>query len=108
MAAFKPGIFFFSGIEHSIDFMCCDCEPLPLTLARAELWPATPSHPRLAFTFSLLDWAEALLLESQVALKDFCSSLYLRCPVKVFEVLPVVQKSSLSKLLFCHAEEGHV
>ena len=26
--------------------------------------------------FGLLDWAEALLLEFQVAMKDFCTALY--------------------------------
>ena len=38
-----------------------------------------PKRPHLEFTFELLDWAEALLLECQVALKDFCSALYLKC-----------------------------
>ncbi len=66
--------------------LCCDCEPLPITLVRARLWPATPSYPKYAFTFSLLDWAEALLLECHVSLKDFCSALYFRCPYAVAKV----------------------
>jgi len=56
-------------------FAYCGCEALAITLARAELWPATPSNPRCAFSFSLLDLAEGLLLEAQVSLKDFCNSL---------------------------------
>lgn len=66
--------------------MTCGCEPLPVTLTRAQLWPATPHNPHFAFTFSLLDWAEALMLECQVALKDFCNSLKFRCPFNVLKV----------------------
>lgn len=60
--------------------MCCSCEPIAVTLARAELWPATPTNPRFAYTFKLLNWIEALMLECQVSLKDFCQSLKCVCP----------------------------
>ena len=73
-------------MEHKVFFMFCDCEPLAVSLTKAELWPATPHNPRLAFTFPLLDWAEGLMLECQVALKDFCSTLKLICPVQIFKV----------------------
>ena len=63
------------GMEHSIFFVYCTCEALAITLVRAELWPATPTSPKFTFSFALLDWAESLLLEAQVSLKDFCSSL---------------------------------
>lgn len=66
-----------------MSFMCCNCEPIAVTLARAELWPATPTNPRCAFTFNLLDWIEALMLECQVSLKDFCAALRFRCPYHV-------------------------
>ena len=95
------------GMEHNIQFIHCDCEPLPLTMVRANLWPATPQHPRYAFTFNLLDWAEALLLESHVALKDFCNSLYFRCPYPVTKVLCM----SINKTiwyLYLILEEGRV
>lgn len=72
------------GIEHGIDFVCCSCEPLAVTMARARMWPATPHNPRIAFSFELLDWAEALLLECQVALKDFHAALCFKCPY-IFE-----------------------
>ena len=75
-----------AGMEHKICFASCSCEPLPVTMARAELWPATPHNPHFAFTFSLLDWAEALMLECQVALKDFCSSLKFLCPYSALKV----------------------
>ena len=69
----------FSGVEHQLQFISCACEPLPLTLVRARLWRGSAQFPRYAFTFGLLDWAEALLLECQVAMKDFCTALYFKC-----------------------------
>ena len=78
--------YYFVGMEHRIHFTHCSCEALSVTLARAELWPATPRNPRCCFTFGLLDWAEALMLESQVSLKDFCNTLAFRCPQQIPEV----------------------
>lgn len=75
------------GIEHKLHFTRCKCEPLAVTITRAQLWPATPTNPSYAFTFSLLDWAEALMLESQVALKDFCNTLKFKCPFHSLKVL---------------------
>lgn len=71
------------GVERDVMFVCCSCEPIAVTLARAQLWPATPTNPRLAFTFNLLTWMEALILECQVSLKDFCSALKFRCPYSI-------------------------
>ena len=74
-------------------FMCCTCEAISITLSRARLWPATPKNPQLAFTFELLDLIEALMLECQVALKDFCAALKFLCPIKIpdrREVYPAI------------------
>ena len=76
----------YTGEEHNILFVWCACEPLVLTMVRARIWPSTPQRPNLAFTFDLLDWAESLLLECQVALKDFCKALCLKCPHLVKKV----------------------
>lgn len=84
------------GVEHSMRIVCCDCEPLSLTLVRAQLWPESPSYPRYAFSFKLLDWAEALLLECQVSLKDFCRALYFRCPFPTMKVGLVLSFARLS------------
>ena len=73
-------LFYCIGEEYNISFVSCLCEPLVVTMARARLWPSSPQRPHLAFTFELLDWAEALLLECQVALKDFCKALTFKCP----------------------------
>ena len=55
-------------------------------MVRGHIWPATPKHPRLAFSFELLDLAEALVLQCQVSIKDLCNALYFRCPILVFKV----------------------
>ena len=73
-------------MEHTILLSCCDCEPIAVTMARARLWPATAQNPRLAFTFELLDWAEALLYECQIALKDLWAALRYKCPHLVNKV----------------------
>ena len=77
------------GVEHPFTFICCECEPVFITLVRAWLWAASPSYPRYAFRFELLDWAEALLLECQVALKDICQALYFRCPFHSLKVISI-------------------
>ena len=56
-------------------------------MVRARLWPAAPQRPHLAFTFELLDWAEALLLECQVSLKDLCKALCFKCPHLIIKVV---------------------
>ena len=68
------------GVEHNVSLCCCECEPVAVTMARARIWPASPQFPRLAFTFDLLDWLEALLLECQVSVKEFYGALLFKCP----------------------------
>ena len=46
-----------------------------MTLVRLHYWPATPTRPSTAFSFQLLDWIEALLLECQVSLHDVSAAL---------------------------------
>lgn len=70
-------------MEHTINFVCCRCEPVAVTLSRANLWPASPKNPQLAFTFELLNLVEALMLECHVSLKDFCSALKFYCPFMI-------------------------
>lgn len=55
-------------------------------MVRARLWPATAKDPRVAFTFELLDWAEALLYECQVAMKDLLAALQFKCAHLVVKV----------------------
>ena len=74
------------GIEHEIFLVSCECESTAVTMTRARMWPASPLKPRLAFSFDLLNWAEALLLECQVSVNDFCKALNFKCPHLVFKV----------------------
>ncbi len=67
------------GEECDVRLATCACEPLVSTLVKARLWPSASQRPHLAFTFELLDWIEALLLEAQVSLNDFCKALRFKC-----------------------------
>ncbi len=70
-------------------------------MARSQIWPTTPVNPRVGFTFSILDLAEAMLLECQVALKDFCTALKFRCPYYQQSLVSVnVMMNQLPSLLF--------
>ena len=64
------------------------------------IWPASPYFPQLAFTFGIMDWLEALMMECQVALKDFCAALYFRCPFVVKKVIFLCE-CSCNQLLVC-------
>ncbi len=75
------------GEEHNINFTTCACEPFVLTMVRARLWPSSPKRPNIAFSFELLDWMEALLLEAQVTLNDFCNALHFKCQYLVNKVM---------------------
>ena len=66
---------FVIGVQHSITFIFCQCFGEVETLIQFELFPATPKRPTVAFSFQLLDYLEALLLECQVAVSDFTAAL---------------------------------
>ena len=72
-------------MEHKVKFICCDCEATSITLVRAGLWPASPKNPQVAYTFELLNVMEALMLECQVSLKDFCEAVKLWCPFIILD-----------------------
>lgn len=81
---------------HRILSLCikfCSCESEAET---AHLFPATPKQPQLAFSFELLDWLEALMLECQVSAKDFVSAIDVLTDVQLMKVciLAVSYKSS--------------
>ena len=58
-----------------------------VTLIQLNYWPATPSRPSIAFSFSLLDWLQALLLECQVPVQDFSNALEFIIAIKYDKVL---------------------
>ncbi len=71
-------------------FTTCGCESLVSTMVRARLWQSSPHRPEFGFSFELLDWAEALLLEAQVSLHDFCKAVYFKCQNIVKKVVKFV------------------
>ena len=63
------------GLQHSILIGFCKCYSEVETLVCLKLFPATPQRPTMAFCFELLDLLEVLLLECQVAVKDFTAAV---------------------------------
>ena len=61
----------------------CKCEPFSVTLSRLRLWPTSSKQRSYALGFDLLDWMEAMLLECQVSLNDFCKALNYKLPAYV-------------------------
>ena len=64
-----------AGIPKKLLFDFCSCEEDALQLMKFGYWPATPSRPTTAFSFSLMDWLEALMLECQVSVHDFSQAV---------------------------------
>ena len=58
------------GVPRTHSVMFCPCESDVVKLIKLNYWPATPTRLSIAFSFSLSDWLEALLLGCQVALHD--------------------------------------
>ena len=58
-------------------------------------------YPGYVFSFNLLDWAESLLLECQVTLKDFCQALYFRCPYSIVKVMTTIQYILIFVTVYC-------
>lgn len=73
------------GIHRKVKFQFCACYNDTSTLIKLGFFPATPKRPEVAFQFQLLDLLEALLLECQVAIKDFTNALecLTKCPLLV-------------------------
>ena len=76
-------IIFDAGIPHQVGVVSCKCEPFSVTLSRLRLWPTSSKQPSYALGFDLLDWMEAMLLECQVSLNDFCKALNYKLPAYV-------------------------
>ena len=63
------------GVQRDICFESCACIDEPQALIQAGFFPDSPKRPQLAFDMNLFDLLQALLLECQVAVKDFVSAL---------------------------------
>ncbi|XP_028417790.1 uncharacterized protein LOC114542444 isoform X2 [Dendronephthya gigantea] len=81
-----------NGIPHHVGIVSCKCEPFSVTLTRLRLWPTSCKQPLYAFDFRLFDWMEAMLLECQVSLHDFCKALHFKLPPYVIrkKIYPLI------------------
>ena len=80
------GMFPLVGRQMEVYFIFCACSSVAETLVKNKFFPATPKHPRLAFSFTLFDILEACMLECQVALKDFVAALDFLSSAPMFKV----------------------
>lgn len=68
-------MYVYTGVPRQLNISFCKCKNDSLRIMELGYWPASPSRPVLAFSFSFFDWLEALLLECQIALNDYCDAV---------------------------------
>ncbi len=68
-------MYVYIGVPRQLNISFCKCKNDSLRIMELGYWPASPSRPVLAFSFSFLDWLEALLLECQIAVNDYCDAV---------------------------------
>ena len=73
----------YTGPPKFLDIEFCSCTEDAIKLMQLQYWPATPVRPSTAFSFQLLDWIEALLLECQVSLHDVSAAVQFLMDKKV-------------------------
>ncbi|XP_076079987.1 uncharacterized protein LOC143050754 [Mytilus galloprovincialis] len=63
------------GTQHICKIQLCRCETAAATLVRYNLWPATPSNPKIAFDIRFMELLSVLHLECHLPTKSFCDAL---------------------------------
>ena len=79
-------ILLYNRIPRTLSVLFCPCESDAVKLTKLHYWPGTPTRPSVAFSFSLLNWLEALLLECQVALHDATEAMAFLIKEKIEQV----------------------
>ena len=98
-----------SSSQHHVKLQVCEGGPTALTFKHHCLWPTAPTRPGLAFHYELLDWMEALLLESQVAAKDFSTALVAHLSFLYQKKVGVIQLQDMYIIFVkVHTELGYV
>lgn len=89
-----------------IDIEFCSCVEDAVTLVHLQYWPATPTQPSTAFSFQLLDWLEAILLECQVSLSDISAAMEFLHSSRISEVFNciVLLLNLHTTLLHCRSD----
>ena len=67
--------FYLPGFQHLCKVMLCRCEDPANTLLRYNLWPATPTSPKVAFDVRFMEMLSVLQLECHLPAKTFCEAL---------------------------------
>ena len=91
---------------HSVCVTFCACESEVETLIRSRLFAATPKQPQLAFTFDLLDWFEALMLECQVPAQDFVAAIGVLADSQLMKVRTHVHFDIKIRVLLYYRQEN--
>ena len=79
--AVTDGFFFnLTGRLHECLVAFCECEPLPLTLLRHNIWPASTKEPTVGFHLDFMDWVEFLIMEASLSLQSIMSCCSLEEP----------------------------
>lgn len=68
-------IFLSIGVPISAALNHCRCVPFIHTLVKCGLWPASAINTTTAISMKLLNWLEALMLESHVSIQGFCRAV---------------------------------
>ncbi|XP_063431701.1 uncharacterized protein LOC134714389 [Mytilus trossulus] len=61
--------------QHICKIQLCRCETAAATLVWYNLWPATPSIPKIAFDIRFMELLSVLHLECHLPTKSFCDAL---------------------------------
>ncbi|XP_071853693.1 uncharacterized protein [Apostichopus japonicus] len=99
------------GRHHSVPIMFCACKQDICSLISLQLWPATPSRPVVAFTFSLMRWLRIMFLDCHVALQNLCNCIsWLSPPLlqsKVKNIYKLLAEDSFTEFrYFCEQIEA--
>ena len=69
----------FVGQQHKYKAIFCKCEEPAVTFLRYNLWPATPTNPKIGFSLRFMELLAVLQLECHMPAKTFCEALkYMR------------------------------
>ena len=69
--------------------LLCRCKSEACTFVELGLWPATPSKPKIVFTFGLMELLEKLFLVAKVSVQQCCESLPWFSNYPVSNILPL-------------------
>ena len=80
-------LFFFSGRFHkSCMIQSCACEDIASACIRHNLWPSSPTKPKLVISFHLMDFLIYLMIEGHTSLQALCQSIRWKNGLSIHQV----------------------